>query len=267
MLCGGPRRTGADGQTGDREGRAAADGTPGRLSCPRSPSKASAALGPKRTLELEPTAGLTLVVGRNGSGKSSFAEGIEILLTGTNSRWARRSRIWKEGWRNLHHARTHRRRSRVSSSTARRARSTLTARMGRPTATWTTARSSRAAADKTEDRPRRASAGRAPSRRSGRSSPTTSWGRRSTKARRSSTTGCRGSSGSVRSRMRSNSWAGSPGTVGHRRRREGQTGRRRSTSSSRCPTHAPRPRERAQGSAMGPGCSGTCAGEPRPTTT
>jgi DNA repair exonuclease SbcCD ATPase subunit len=60
-------------------------------------------VGPKRTLELEPTAGLTLVVGRNGSGKSSFAEGVEILLTGTNSRWAKRSRIWREGWRNLHH--------------------------------------------------------------------------------------------------------------------------------------------------------------------
>ncbi len=60
-------------------------------------------VGPKRTLELTPTAGLTLVVGRNGSGKSSFAEGVEILLTGTNSRWAKRSKIWQEGWRNLHH--------------------------------------------------------------------------------------------------------------------------------------------------------------------
>jgi recombinational DNA repair ATPase RecF len=60
-------------------------------------------VGPKRTLEFDPGPGLTLVMGRNGSGKSSFAEGIEILLTGTNSRWARRSKIWQEGWRNLHH--------------------------------------------------------------------------------------------------------------------------------------------------------------------
>ena len=60
-------------------------------------------IGPKRTLELQPDAGLTLVIGRNGSGKSSFAEAAEILLTGTNSRWARRSKIWQEGWRNLHH--------------------------------------------------------------------------------------------------------------------------------------------------------------------
>jgi recombinational DNA repair ATPase RecF len=60
-------------------------------------------VGPKRTLQLQPGPGLTLVIGRNGSGKSSFAEAVEILLTGTNSRWARRSKIWQEGWRNLHH--------------------------------------------------------------------------------------------------------------------------------------------------------------------
>jgi recombinational DNA repair ATPase RecF len=60
-------------------------------------------VGPRRTLRVQPGPGLTLVVGRNGSGKSSFAEALEILLTGTNSRWARRSKIWQEGWRNLHH--------------------------------------------------------------------------------------------------------------------------------------------------------------------
>ena len=60
-------------------------------------------IGPRRTLEINPGPGLTLVIGRNGSGKSSFAEAAEILLTGTNSRWAHRSKIWQEGWRNLHH--------------------------------------------------------------------------------------------------------------------------------------------------------------------
>jgi recombinational DNA repair ATPase RecF len=60
-------------------------------------------IGPRRTLDVELGPGLTLVVGRNGSGKSSFAEAVELLLTGTNSRWARRSKIWQEGWRNLHH--------------------------------------------------------------------------------------------------------------------------------------------------------------------
>src|SRR5918995_5411512 len=61
-------------------------------------------VGPEATLEISPGPGLTLVVGRNGSGKSSFAEALELLLTGDNSRWSTRSAIWKEGWRNLHHA-------------------------------------------------------------------------------------------------------------------------------------------------------------------
>ena len=60
-------------------------------------------VGPRSTLELRPGPGLSLIVGRNGSGKSSFAEGLEILMTGSNWRWARRSKVWKDGWRNLHH--------------------------------------------------------------------------------------------------------------------------------------------------------------------
>ena len=38
-------------------------------------------IGPKATLDLTPGPGLILVVGRHGSGKSSFAEGLELLLT------------------------------------------------------------------------------------------------------------------------------------------------------------------------------------------
>lgn len=61
-------------------------------------------IGSPRTLELHPGPGLTLVIGRNGSGKSSFAEGLEMLLTGNSKRWSDRSAVvWKEGWRNLHH--------------------------------------------------------------------------------------------------------------------------------------------------------------------
>jgi hypothetical protein len=52
-------------------------------------------IGPKATLDLTPGPGLTLVVGRNGSGKSSFAEGLELLLTGDTYRWRDRSRIWR----------------------------------------------------------------------------------------------------------------------------------------------------------------------------
>lgn len=61
-------------------------------------------VGPPRTMQLHPGPGLTLVIGRNGSGKSSFAEGLEMLLTGSSERWSdKRSAVWKEGWRNLHH--------------------------------------------------------------------------------------------------------------------------------------------------------------------
>lgn len=64
-------------------------------------------IGPSAELDLTPGPGLTLVVGRNGSGKSSFAEALELLLTGDNQRWSsRRSKIWKDGWRNLHQADT-----------------------------------------------------------------------------------------------------------------------------------------------------------------
>lgn len=59
-------------------------------------------IGPRATLEIAPGPGLTLVVGRNGSGKSSFAEGLEMALTGNVARFDR-SLVWKQGWENLHH--------------------------------------------------------------------------------------------------------------------------------------------------------------------
>src|SRR2546427_1266221 len=60
-------------------------------------------IGRAQTLEVAPGPGLTLVVGRNGSGKSSFAEGLEVLLTGDSLRWKERAAVWRDGWRNLHH--------------------------------------------------------------------------------------------------------------------------------------------------------------------
>jgi recombinational DNA repair ATPase RecF len=60
-------------------------------------------IGGKATLELEPGPGLTVIVGRNGSGKSSFAEGLELLLTGELKRWqGPGTTAWRAGWRNMH---------------------------------------------------------------------------------------------------------------------------------------------------------------------
>ncbi|MFD8332949.1 AAA family ATPase [Streptomyces solisilvae] len=59
-------------------------------------------IGPATTLGLRPEPGLTVIAGRNGSGKSSLAEAAEMALTGSNYRWQDRTQIWKQGWRNLH---------------------------------------------------------------------------------------------------------------------------------------------------------------------
>lgn len=59
-------------------------------------------IGPEATLTLEAHPGLTLVVGRNGSGKSSFFDALEVLLTGDSFRWKDKTAVWKRGWRNLH---------------------------------------------------------------------------------------------------------------------------------------------------------------------
>ncbi|WP_431951201.1 AAA family ATPase [Actinacidiphila sp. bgisy167] len=59
-------------------------------------------IGPKAWLTLNPRPGVTLVVGRNGSGKSSIAEGVESAFTGTNMRWQGQDATRSSNWRNLH---------------------------------------------------------------------------------------------------------------------------------------------------------------------
>ncbi|MET8267168.1 AAA family ATPase [Micromonospora arida] len=102
--------------TGEEDLTAALAGTPTRLE-PRSPADDGPAeriwlksvtvagfrgVGPERTIQIGPGPGFTLVVGRNGSGKSSFAEAAELALTGDSARWADKTSVWRTGWRNLH---------------------------------------------------------------------------------------------------------------------------------------------------------------------
>ena len=60
-------------------------------------------IGANVEVALQPGPGLVVVAGRNGSGKSTLAEGLELALTGVNSRWAnKKSKVWSQVWRNLH---------------------------------------------------------------------------------------------------------------------------------------------------------------------
>jgi hypothetical protein len=60
-------------------------------------------IGPRATVELNPYCGITVISGRNGSGKSSFAEALEYALTGHSYRWLRKKgQHWEASWRNLH---------------------------------------------------------------------------------------------------------------------------------------------------------------------
>ncbi len=48
-------------------------------------------IGAAVTVALQPGPGLVVIAGRNGSGKSTLAEGLELALTGINSRWEARA--------------------------------------------------------------------------------------------------------------------------------------------------------------------------------
>jgi hypothetical protein len=60
-------------------------------------------IGPASKLTLTPAPGLVVVAGRNGCGKSSFAEALEMTLTRGSYRWRQRTAVWHQAWRNVHH--------------------------------------------------------------------------------------------------------------------------------------------------------------------
>lgn len=59
-------------------------------------------VGPEVVLDLDPGPGLVVIVGRNGCGKSSLSDGLEVLLTGQARRFEGKTVAWRTGWRNLH---------------------------------------------------------------------------------------------------------------------------------------------------------------------
>ncbi len=59
-------------------------------------------VGAEVQVPLRPGPGLVVISGRNGSGKSTVAEALELALTGRSYRWLNRTAVWTQDWRNLH---------------------------------------------------------------------------------------------------------------------------------------------------------------------
>ena len=135
-------------------------------------------IGAPATLTLEPSPGLTVVVGRNGSGKSSFAEGLELLMTGRLKRWEKRPKAWTETWQCLHHDGPTKLSAELAiEGSAEAASAEPGVGQGRKPRRRDRPRGRRGAA-------RRPTAGTARCPRSGPSSPTPSWRRCSTRSPR-----------------------------------------------------------------------------------
>ena len=61
-------------------------------------------VGPEVRVPLAPGPGLVVIAGRNGCGKSTIAEALEMALTGESYRWLNRTAVWTDSWRNLHNS-------------------------------------------------------------------------------------------------------------------------------------------------------------------
>jgi len=56
-------------------------------------------VGPEVRIPLKAGPGLVVISGRNGSGKSTVAEALELALTGRSYRWHNRTAVWTHGGR------------------------------------------------------------------------------------------------------------------------------------------------------------------------
>ena len=137
-------------------------------------------IGRPATLKLEPAPGLTVVVGRNGSGKSSFAEGLELLMTGALKRWEKRPKAWSETWQCLHFTGP----TKITAELQLEGGETVPLTQEWPHGALYGDASGRAAP---AARARASTGGTATCRRSARSWPTPSWRRCSTRSARSTT--------------------------------------------------------------------------------
>ena len=59
-------------------------------------------IGKAASLPFDVGPGITIVYGLNGSGKSSFAEALDVLFAGDTGRFADRGREWRDAWFNVH---------------------------------------------------------------------------------------------------------------------------------------------------------------------
>lgn len=95
---------GGRGGTASRPDASAATGPPVRAFIKSVSVTGFRGIGEKAELTLAPYPGLTVISGRNGTGKSSFSEGLEFAVAGSCERWngKKNNQVWQESWRNLH---------------------------------------------------------------------------------------------------------------------------------------------------------------------